>query len=151
MSEYLIGSGAILTAGPNSTITGATLHAQTDPYLAPRVEAAVIDFEGVSDRELSRIVIVATGWSRPKFEAEVIRSLLACAECSLADVIGTLRGATGAREIHLFARWSPDRPLLDELARKGVRLVAHPLETLDQAALVSGQRLTRWQPQFRAA
>lgn len=138
-------------AGPTSSIAGATLHAQTDPRLAPRVKAAVIDFEGVSDHDISRIVIVATGWGRPKFEAEVIRSLLARGECSLADVIGTLRATTQAPEVHLFARWSPGGDLLRDLSGRGVRLVAHPLETLDQAALVSGQRLTRWQPLFRAA
>lgn len=151
MSEYLIGAGAILTAGPNSSIAGATLHAQTDPRLATRVEASVIDFESATASEISRVVIVATGWNRPRFEAEVVRSLLARGNCSLAEVIGTLGRATGATEVHLFARWSPEARLLRDLAAGGVRLIAHPLETLDQAALVSGQRLTRWQPQFRAA
>lgn len=151
MSEYLIGAGAILTAGPNSSIAGATLHAQTDPCLASGIAAAVIDFEGSTAREISRIVIVATGWSRPKFEAEVIRSLLTRGDCSLAGVMGVLSAATGSDAVHLFARWSPDRRLLHEAAEGGLRVIAHPLDTLDQAALVSGQRLTRWHPRSWAA
>ncbi len=151
MSEYLIGAGAVLTAGSESSITGATLHAQTDPQLAARVEAAVIDFEATQLGELSRIVIVAAGWPSSRFEAAVIRSLQARRECTLAGVMQVLQRATGAREVHLFARWLPDPRMLWELAEAGVRLVTHPIESIEQAALVSGQRFLRLHSPFRAA
>jgi hypothetical protein len=37
------------------------------------------------------------------------------------------------------------------LTARGVRVVAHPLEAIGQAALVSGQRLRRWRSPVRAA
>ena len=151
MDEYLIGAGAVLTAGPQSSITGATLHARTDPHLAARVEAAVIDFEAAHPAELSRIVIVAAGWGSSRFAAGVVQPLLARSECTLADVVALLAHATGAPEVHLFARWSPEASMSAELADAGVRLVTHPLESIEQAALVSGQRLARWRSPFRAA
>ena len=58
MDEYLIGAGAVLTAGPEASIAGATLHAQTDPQLVEMVKAAVIDFESAHPAELSSIVIM---------------------------------------------------------------------------------------------
>jgi hypothetical protein len=151
MDEYLIGAGAVLTAGPQSSINGATLHAQTDPHLAARVEAAVIDFEAAHPAELSRIVIVAAGWGSSRFAASVVRPLLAQSECTLADVIGLLADATGTREVHLFARWAPEAATSAALTAAGIRLVTHPLESIQQAALVSGHRLTRWRSPFRAA
>ncbi len=151
MDEYLIGAGAVLTAAPQSSISGATLHAQTDPHLAARVKAAVIDFEATHPAELSRIVIVAAGWGSSRFAADVVRPLLAQSECTLADVMGLLAGATGAQEVHLFARWAPEAATSSALRAAGIRLVSHPLESIQQAALVSGQRLTRWRSPFRAA
>src|SRR5581483_12428890 len=56
MDEYLIGAGALLTAGPEASISAATLHAQTDRHLAETVKAAIIDFESAHPAELSRIV-----------------------------------------------------------------------------------------------
>jgi hypothetical protein len=53
--------------------------------------------------------------------------------------------------VHLFARWSPEAAMSAGLAIAGVRLVTHPLESIEQAALVSGQRLSRWRSPFRAA
>lgn len=151
MSEYLIGAGAVLTAGPESSIAEATLHAQTDPQLAAQVEAAVIDFEAATPEELSRIVIVAAGWCGSRFRAEVVRPLLALRECALADVVVVLAKATAVSEVHLFARWLPSETMLGALASEGVRLISHPLESIDQAALVSGQRRSRWRSPFRAA
>lgn len=151
MDEFLIGAGAVLTAGPESSIAGATLHAQTDPHLAAQVEAAVIDFEAAHPSELSRIVIVAAGWSGPRFQAEVVRSLLARRECTLVDVMALLAEATGTVEVHLFARWLPDAAMSGELAAAGIRVIAHPLESIGQAALVSGQRFSRWRSPFKAA
>jgi len=151
MSEYFIGAGAVLSAGPAASIAGATLHAQTDPRLAGRIQAAVIDFESARAGDLSRIVIAAAGWTGPRFEAEVAAPLLARKECTLADVFEQLSRATGAAEIHLFARWLPDGDLARRLRSCAVSLVVHPLETIEQAALVSGQRLVRWKAPFRAA
>lgn len=151
MNEYLIGAGALLTAGPASSLVGATLHAQTEPGIASRVEAAVIDFEAARPAELSRIVIVAAGWRARDFEEGVSQPLLARGDCTLADVFETMARATGAREVHLFARWLPDAVLGADLRRRGVEVVAHPLEDIGQAALISGQRHARWQRPFRAA
>lgn len=151
MSEYLIGAGAVLTAGAAASITGATLHAQTDSPAAGEIRAAVIDFEAGSPRDLSRIVIVAAGWSPNRFESEVIQPLLARGECTLADVMERLALATDARELHLFARWLPEMNLAAVLQRKGISLVGHPIEAIEQAALVCGQRLNRWRAPFRAA
>jgi len=151
MNEYLIGAGAVLTAGPAASIAGASLHAQTDPGLAPQITAAVVDFEAGRTAELSRILIVAAGWTAARFDAEIVRPLLSRGECTVADVFAELARGTGAAVIHLFARWSPDEALSLELQRRGVAIVAHPLETIHQAALVSGTRLSRWRSPFRAA
>ncbi|HKE38115.1 MAG TPA: hypothetical protein VKB39_11810 [Candidatus Baltobacteraceae bacterium] len=151
MSEYLIGAGAVLTAGAAASISGATLHAQTDSPAAGEIRAAVIDFEASSPRELSRIVIMAAGWSPGRFESGVIQPLLARGECTLADVMEGLASATQARELHVFARWLPDTDLAASLHEKGISLVGHPIEAIEQAALVCGQRFNRWPAPFRAA
>lgn len=151
MSEYLIGAGAVLTAGPAATIAGATLHAETDDQLAGEVRAAVVDFEASSASELSRIVILAPGWRASRFEHEVVQPLLARVECTLVDVLESLARATRSSEVHLFARWLPDEVIVAGLGSRGIRIVAHPLDSIGQAALVSGQRLTRWRSPFRAA
>lgn len=151
MSEYLIGAGAVLTAGAAASIAGATLHAQTDSPAAGEIQAAVIDFEAGATQELSRIVIVAAGWSPSRFDSEVVQPLLARGECTLADVMERLARATGARELHLFARWLPDVNLATALREKEIALVGHPIEAIEQAALVCGQRLNRWRAPFRAA
>lgn len=151
MDEYLIGAGALLTAGPEGSITAATLHAQMDPSLAGRVEAALVDFEGGQLAEVSRLLIIAAGWSGPRFRTAVVRKLLAQRQCELADVILSLAEATGAGDVHLFARWQPDEATTARLGEQGVSIVAHPLEAIGQAALVCGQRLERWRPPVRAA
>jgi hypothetical protein len=151
MDEYLIGAGAVLTAGPTASIAAATLHAQTDWRLAERIDAALIDFEGARATELSRIVIVASGWSGSRFHADVVKPLLSRRECSLADVISTLAAATGSREVHLFARWLLDEATALALEKRGIRVLAHPLQAIGQAALISGQRFERWRSPFRAA
>ncbi len=151
MNDYVIGSGALLSAGPNATIAGATLHAQTDPVLASQVQAALVDFEASSSSDLTRILVVASGWNGRRFELEVIRPLLAQGECTLGDVLGQLARATGAGEVHVFARWLPDEVVSAALRRDGVRLVSHPLEAIERAALISGQRYTRWNSPLRAA
>lgn len=151
MDEYLIGAGALLTAGPEASITPATLHAQTDRLLAPNVKAALIDFEAADPADLSRIVIMIAGWARARFREAVVEPLLARRECSLADVMCRLAGAAQADEIHLFARWEPESQTVAEMASSGIRLVVHPLESIGQAALVSGQHVRRWRSPLRAA
>jgi hypothetical protein len=151
MDEYFIGAGALLTAGPAATIAGATLHAQTEDVQAGQVEAAVVDFESASAEELSRLLIVAAGWSSARFDAEVTSRLLAQHECGLADVLATLADAVQVDQIHLFAHWGPDRSLVEALRGKGVAIVAHPLEAIGRVALVSGQRIARWPARVRAA
>ena len=151
MNDYVIGSGALLSAGPNATISGATLHAQTDPALAVQVKAALVDFESSSQGDLTRILVMASGWNGRRFEHEVIQPLLARGECSLADVLTQLATAVQADEVHIFARWFPDDMMAAAVRRAGVRLVSHPLEAIDRAALISGQTYTRWPSPLRAA
>jgi hypothetical protein len=151
MDEYLIGAGAILTAGPTATIRGATLHAQPEPALARRIEAALIDFESAGPAELSRLLIVAAGWSGARFHAEVVSKLLSRRECGLGDVVSTLADAVKTEEVHLFARWSPDQATSDLLEKRGIRVTPHSLDELGQAALISGQRVERWPAPVRAA
>ena len=151
MDEYFIGAGALLTAGANASVAGATLHAQPEPGLAKRVRAALVDFESTALTEVSSLLIVAAGWSVPRFRNEVIRGLLARGDCALADVIGTLADAAGTREVHIFAHWRLDDPTARILAERGISVVNHALEAIGPAALVSGQRLARWRGPGRAA
>jgi hypothetical protein len=151
MDEYLIGAGAILAAGSGGLITPATLHAQTEPELAPRVGAALVDFEAARVTELSRLLVLAAGWSWPRFRVAVVDRLLERRDCSLADVVAALAEATGVSEVHLFAHWQPDDETTAALQERGICVVAHPIEAIRQAALVCGQRLERWRPPVRAA
>ncbi|MHB8146579.1 MAG: hypothetical protein ACYDGM_04865 [Vulcanimicrobiaceae bacterium] len=140
----MIGAGALLRAEPRGSIAAASLHAQTDPSIAASVRAAIIDFEGSAGAELSQILIVAAGWSARRFEAEVTAPLLRYRACTLADILRLLATATSSREIHVFARWLPDETLVATLDRSGIEVIAHPLEAIAQAALVSGASFSRW-------
>ncbi|HEV7178999.1 MAG TPA: hypothetical protein VGN11_03955 [Candidatus Baltobacteraceae bacterium] len=151
MNDYVIGSGALLTAGPNATISAATLHAQTDAALAPAVKAAMVDFESSSGVDLSQVLVLAAGWNAGRFKAEIVQPLLARREVSLADILALLAKAASTSEVHLFARWHPDDVLVAALRRSEVTLVVHPLETIRQAALISGQTFSRWKSPLRAA
>jgi hypothetical protein len=144
MDEYVIGAGALLTAGPAASIAGATLHAQTEAGLAVQVKAAVIDFEAVRLGDASHVLIVAAGWSGARFRAEVVSRLLSQRECGLADVMTILAEATGAEDIHVFAHWLADDESVAGLAQHGIRVICHPIEAIGQAALVCGQRVGRW-------
>ncbi len=146
MDEYFIGAGALLTAGPSASIAAATLHAQPAAGLAGTVKAAVIDFEATRATELSRILVVAAGWSGGRFHTEVVRPLLSRRECEFAEVVAVLAKAAGTDEVHLFAHWRPDEAMSAQLGSCGVRISAHPLEAIGQAALISGQRIERWGP-----
>lgn len=151
MNDYVIGSGAVLTAGPNASIAAATLHAQTDAAIAAGVRAALVDFESRSPSELSKLVVLVTGWNGARVNAELVVPLLARGECTLADVIALLAQAAQTAEVHLFARWLPDDVLTTALRRDGVTLVVHPIESIRQAALICGQNYVRWPSPLRAA
>ena len=151
MNDYVIGSGAVLTAGPQASIAGATLHAQTDATIAAGVRAALVDFESGSLTELSKLVVFATGWNGARVKAELVAPLLVRGECTLADVVALLAHAAQTPEVHVFARWLPDDMLTAALRREGVTLVAHPIESIRQAALISGQSYVRWPSPLRAA
>ncbi|MGB6985901.1 MAG: hypothetical protein WBD74_08040 [Candidatus Aquilonibacter sp.] len=151
MNDYVIGAGAVLTAGPNASIAGATLHAQTDIAIAASVRAALVDFESRSSTELSKVVMLATGWTAARVNAELVAPLLRRGECTLADVLALLAKATQTAEVHLFARWLPDDVLTAALQREGVTLIVHPIESIRQAALICGQNYVRWPSPLRAA
>jgi hypothetical protein len=141
MYPYFIGSGVIVEAGASSAVaTPATLHAQTDAALAASVRAAAVDFEGSEQGELSRLLLVAAGWTSSAFDRVVMSPLRAQGAASLADVLRALARTAGGGTVHLFAAWLPEADLLEDLARSGVTLIAHPLESIERAALISGQR-----------
>jgi hypothetical protein len=151
MNDYVIGSGAVLSAGPNAAITGVCLHAQTDASIASRIRAAVVDFEASRLSELSRVVVVGSGWNASRVRSDLVAPLLERRACTLADVAETLARAAATEEVHFFARWMPDEFLVSALQRGGIVAVAHPLEAIRQAALVCGQKYSRWPSPLRAA
>lgn len=142
--DYIIGAGAILETGESGSITSAALHAQVDPALAQRVCVAAVDFEGTSVESMRRLLVIGQGWSGPQFRACVSDALRTRRDCTLADVLRTLGEQSPNREVHLFAHWLPDEDTCADLARAGLTLVSHPLESIQAASLVSGQRCRRW-------
>lgn len=146
MNDYLIGSGAVVTAGPAATITRATLHAQTDPALALQAKAVVVDFEGTASHEITSLIVIGAGWTPARVTSRLIEPLLAAGECGIVDLLHLLATAAQASELHLFARWMPDELTTTALRRAGVEVIAHPLEAIRQAALISGERYRRWSP-----
>lgn len=151
MEDYLIGAGALLQAGQNASAALATLHAQTEPALAAHITAALVDFEGSQLDDRSRLVIVASGFTPARFNERVVVPLLAQGDCTLVDVLASLAQASGAPEVHVFARWLPDESIAASLAARGVGLVAHPLDSIAHAALVVGTTYRRWSSPLRAA
>ena len=142
--DYIIGAGAILESGENGSLTPANLHAHVDAALAHRVKAAAVDFEGAAPQSLKRLLVVGQGWNAAAFRAGVSDRLRALRTCSLADVLRALAVAAGAGEVHLFAHWLPDDQTVAELREAGVEIVAHPLESIQAASVVAGQRQHRW-------
>lgn len=151
MNDYVIGAGAVLTAGPSASIAGATLHMQVDPLLAPTVRAALVDFESSGKGELTKVVVVAAGWNARRVQHDLVAPLLARGECTLSDLLVALGQAAGTRDVHVFARWLVDDLTGASATRAGVTLVSHPLESVRQAALISGQTFSRWPSPLRAA
>ncbi len=142
--EYIIGAGAILESGQAGSITPATLHAHVDAALAERVKAAAIDFESVTPQSLKRLLILTQGWNSGQFRTHVTDRLRAKRDCTLAEVLETLATAAGAAEVHLFAHWLPDEATCAALEHRGIGLVCHPLESIDAASLICGQRRELW-------
>lgn len=140
MYPYFIGSGVMLEAGAGAPAVAATLHAQTDAVLASSVRAAAIDFEGAAESDLSRLLLVAAGWTSSAFDRAVTAPLRLRGTASLADVLAALAVAAGEGTVHLFCGWLPSAELTAGLAREGVTLVAHPLASIERAALITGQR-----------
>ncbi|HZZ65071.1 MAG TPA: hypothetical protein VFE17_06220 [Candidatus Baltobacteraceae bacterium] len=142
--EYIIGSGAILERGENGSITPANLHASIARPLPTPVQALAVDFESVQPSSLCRLLIAAQGTTPAAFRQNVSDRLRAQRVCSLADVLIALAKGVGADEVHLFAHWLPDQQTCEDLAAAGIRLLTHPLETIEAAAVVAGQRNRRW-------
>lgn len=142
--DYIIGAGAILESGENATITPATLHARVEPAIAARTTVAAVDFEGTSPTSMTRLLLLARGWNAAAFRTKVTDKLRERRECSLADVLETLANAAGASEVHVFAHWLPDIHTFRQLQRAGIEVVSHPLEAIQAASLVAGQRHRRW-------
>ncbi len=142
--EYMIGAGAILETGEFAKVTAAMLHARVDAMLARSVKAAAVDFDGNSPGALRRLLVLVPGWNAGRFRSCVTNPLIERGACSLADVLSMLAGAAQAPEIHLFAHWLPDDATCAALSGRGIGLVVHPLETIASAAVVAGQRHTRW-------
>ena len=152
MNDYVIGSGAVLTAGPNASIAGATLHAQTDAAIAATVRAAVVDFESRSANELTKVVMLATGWSPARVKAELVAPLRSRRVCTLRRRHRPLGcGRTDGRGPSLRPLAPRRRVDRGALRREGVTLVVHPIETIRQAALICGQQYVRWPLPLRAA
>lgn len=140
----MIGAGAILESGEQGSITPATLHAHIDPLLAGRVQAAAVDFEGLGPSSLKRLLVLGQGWDAARFRGSVTDKLREQRECSLADVLITLARAAGVSEVHLFAHWLPDVETCAQAATAGIEIIAHPLESIHAASVVTGQRYKRW-------
>ncbi|HEV3154904.1 MAG TPA: hypothetical protein VGZ02_13940 [Candidatus Baltobacteraceae bacterium] len=142
--NYIIGAGAILETGENATITPATLHARVDAALAQRVVVAAVDFDGTAESALRRLLILTQGWNSARFRAEVTEPLRRRGDCTLADVLETLAKGAGTGEVHLFSHWMPAEETCRALGRNGIELVAHPLESIEAASLIAGQKHRRW-------
>ncbi|HEY8320330.1 MAG TPA: hypothetical protein VIG46_00885 [Candidatus Baltobacteraceae bacterium] len=140
MYPYFIGSGVLLEAGANAGSVPATLHAQTDAALAASVRAAAVDFEGVGQAEVARLLVVASGWTSSAVERTVMAPLRARGTATLADVLAALALAAGDGTVHLFSGWLPGPDLVEALAARAVTVIAHPLASFERAALITGQR-----------
>lgn len=140
--DYIIGSGAILESGERGGITPAALHANVAVPCAG-IRAAAIDFEGTNAARVRKLLVVAQGAGTAQARAGIERPLRARGDCSLADVLCTLAQAASSDEVHLFAHWLPDEETCADLAARGVGIVVHPLEAIQAASVVSGQRYRR--------
>lgn len=88
--------------------------------------------------------MLVPGWNARRFRMSVTDRLVDHGTRSLADVLATVASAAGVREVHLFSHWLPDDGTCRALANRGIGLTAYPLEAIHTAAVVAGQRHTRW-------
>ncbi len=143
-SDYIIGAGAMLTAGAQSSIARATLHAQTTDTDARSSKGVVIDFDSSRPAELRRLLILGVGLTPQSFHDCVTMRLIGSGDCDLERVIALLAAGLHTNEIHWFARWSPEESVLRALALQGVKLIVKPLEAIARAALVIERSFQTW-------
>ena len=136
MDEYLIATGALITAGERPCITPAALHAAVEAAVAAAARVAVVDFDGASARVPRRLLLLVRDWGARAFEASVIARLRSKGIGSCPDALAALAEGTKTGELHLFARWLPGEDLCERLAGLGVTIVAHPLEAIHRACLI---------------
>jgi hypothetical protein len=136
MDEYLIGTGALVTAGEHPCIIPAALHAAVEAAVAAAARVAVVDFDGASARVPRRLLLLVRDWRARAFEASVIARLRSKGLGSCTEALAALAEGTKAGELHLFARWLPGEDLCEGLAGLGVTIVAHPLEAIHRACLI---------------
>ncbi len=134
MSRFLVGAGVQIDLHDPTLLLPARLHVRTDPRVAAGVGAALFDFEGIAAPD--RVVLLAAGWELARVRAQLVPLLLARRRPALDDLLADLARATGERELHVFARWLPPLTLAARLRRRGVTLLAHPVEIVEAAALV---------------
>ncbi|MDQ6826460.1 MAG: hypothetical protein M3Z14_04570 [Candidatus Eremiobacteraeota bacterium] len=142
--DYIIGAGAMLTAGGETSIARATLHAQTIDLDARNTKGMVIDFEASRPAELRRLLILGVGLSPQSFHDGVTKRLIGCGCCGLEQVIALLAEGLHTAEIYWCARWSPNDMVLRYLGSRGIKLVVRPLETIARAALVIERSFQTW-------
>jgi len=142
--DYIIGAGAMLTAGEQSSIARATLHAQVLEGQADGSTAVVVDFDSSRPAELRRLLILGVGLSPQSFHDGVTSRLIGSGDCDLERLIAVLASGLGTRRIHWFARWTPSEAVLVNLRAQGVTLVPKPLEAILRAALVIERSFETW-------
>lgn len=149
--NYIIGAGAMLTAGDQSTIARATLHAQVFDGHAEGSTALVVDFESSRASELTRLLILGVGLSPRSFHQGVTSRLVGSGDCDLGRVIVLLAAGLQTRRIHWFARWTPSEAVLQNLKAQSITLVVKPLEAIARAALVIERSYKIWDGMVGAA
>lgn len=149
--NYIIGAGAMLTAGDQSTIARATLHAQVLDGQAEGSTGVVVDFESGRASELRRLLILGVGLSPQSFHDGVTSRLTGSGDCDLGRVITFLAAGLQTRRIHWFARWTPSEAVLENLKAHGVTLLVRPLEAIARAALVIERSYKTWDGTAEAA
>ena len=149
MEQYLIGGGAVLEAGARSTITRATLHAQIREECQPK--AVLIDFEAGSFADVSRLLVLGSGFTAERFETTVTAKFLQRGVCGFDDVAAILAECLETDEVHVFSRWEATAEMAAALQARGIRLRAHALDQIERAALVTETRLRIWDGPSQAA
>jgi hypothetical protein len=62
----------------------------------------------------------------------------------LADVFQILSTGTKQSEVHLFAKWTPNKDLTEPLRADGIGVVAHPLSVNPSAVLEANRCYHMW-------